>query len=314
MAPEKDFSSLFLKALGRPLQKSVSLSEYSNFRIGGQADYFFEAKTLEELVRAVNISRKYFVRYYVIGGGCNLLFDDEGFRGIIIKNTAKGISLRDERREVEALSGTRLDELVEFCMERSLTGFEFLAGIPGTVGGAVFSNAGAFGRCVGDFLREALLLDVKGKKISVSRDYFAFDYRDSFLKKKQHLLLQAAFALKPGKKEMIKETIAENLRSREERHPPQNTSYAGSYFKNPAFPDGKKVAAAYFLDQVGAKTLKIGGAAVYSLHSNFIVNQENASSGDVRALARELKNRVKERFGIDLEEEVIYLPAISSMP
>ena len=314
MAPEKDFSSHFLKALGRPLQESVSLSEYSNFRIGGRADYFFEAKTLEELVRTVDISRKSFVPYYVIGAGCNLLFDDEGFRGIIIKNTAKGISLRDEKGEVEVLSGTLLDELVEFCMERGLTGFEFLAGIPGTVGGAVFSNAGAFGKSVGDFLAEALLLDVEGKKIRVSRDYFAFDYRDSLLKKKHHLLLQAAFILKVGEKEMIKETIAENLKSREEKHPPQNTAYAGSYFKNPAFPDGKKVAAAYLLDQVGAKALKVGGAAVYSSHSNFILNQENASSEDVLALARELKSRVKEKFGIELEEEVIYLPAISSMP
>ncbi len=290
------------------------MSEYSHFKIGGRADYFFEAETLAELVRAVKICRKSNFPYYVIGAGCNLLFDDQGFRGIIIKNAAKGISLRKERGEVEALSGTSLNELVDFCLQRGLAGVEILAGIPGTVGGAVFSNAGAFGKSMGDLLKEAILLDEEGKKIRVSRDYFAFDYRDSFLKRKHLLLLKAVFILQPGEKERIKETIEENLKSRENKHPPQNTAYAGSYFKNPVFPDGKKVAAAYLLDQVGAKALKVGGAAVSSLHSNFIINQENASSRDIRALAQELKGRVKDKFNIELEEEVIYLPASSSMP
>jgi UDP-N-acetylmuramate dehydrogenase len=314
MAPEKDFSSLFMRAFGRPFRRSVPLSEYSHFKIGGRADYFFEAKTLAELVRAVKICRKSNVPYYVIGAGCNLLFDDQGFRGIIIKNAAKGIILRKERGEVEALSGTSLNELVDFCLQRGLAGVEILAGIPGTVGGAVFSNAGAFGKSVGDLLKEAILLDEEGKKIRVSRDYFAFDYRNSFLKRKHLLLLKAVFILQPGEKGRIKEAIEENLKSRESKHPPQNTAYAGSYFKNPVFPDGKKVAAAYLLDQVEAKTLKVGGAAVSSLHSNFIINQENASSRDIRALAQELKGRVKDKFNIELEEEVIYLPASSSMP
>lgn len=314
MAPEKDFASLFMRALRRRPRRSVPLSGYSHFRIGGRADYFFQPKTLEELVKAVEICRKSSVPYYVIGEGCNLLFDDQGFRGIIIKNTAKGISLKKERGEIEVLSGTRLNELIDFCLKRGLTGFEILAGIPGTVGGAVFSNAGAFGESIGDFLKEAFLLDEEGKKIRVSRDYFAFDYRDSFLKRKHLLLLKAVFILQPGGKERIRETIEENLKSREMKHPPQNTAYAGSYFKNPVFPDGKKVAAAHLLDQVGAKALKVGGAAVSNLHSNFIVNQKNASSEDIRALARELKIRVKEKFNIELEEEVIYLPASSSMP
>jgi UDP-N-acetylmuramate dehydrogenase len=314
MSLKENLPSLFLKTLGKTVKESVPLRDHSNFRLGGEADHFFQAKTLEELEKAVHIARKCSVSYYVIGAGCNLLFDDEGFRGLIIKNEAKGIKLKKEKSEVEALSGTPLDELVYFCLEKGLTGFEFLAGIPGTVGGAVFSNSGAFGGSIGDFLEEALLLGERGKRVRVNKDYFVFGYRESYLKRKHNLLLKAVFVLQPGDKARIEETIEMNLQKRERKHPPQSSAYAGSYFKNPVFPDGKKVAAAYLLDKVGAKGLRFGGAAVYDLHSNFIINQENASCEDVRTLAQELKQRVREKFGVELEEEIIYLPATSSMP
>lgn len=311
---KRDFLSLFLKEIGQPLKTSVLLREYSHFRIGGTADYFFEASTLEELEKAVRLARRFSVPYYVIGAGCNLLFDDKGFRGLIIRNAANGLSLRKGRAEVEALSGAPLEELVDFCLENSLSGFEFLAGIPGTVGGAVYGNAGALERYIGDFLKDAFLLDEKGKEVRVQKDYFAFNYRYSFLKQKHDLLLKAVFVLEHGDKDRIREKIKENLKNREKKHPSKNTAYAGSYFKNPVFPDGEKVAAAYLMDQVGAKALKVGGAAVSGAHSNFIINQKNASSRDVRTLAQEIKRRVNEKFGIELEEEVIFLPATSSMP
>lgn len=314
MERKRGFLSFFLKEVGKPLETSVVLREYSHFRIGGPADYFFEAFTLEELEKAVLAARRYSVSYYVIGAGCNLLFDDEGFRGLIIRNAAKGLGLRKDRTEVEALSGTPLEELVDFCLENSLGGFEFLAGIPGTVGGAVYGNAGALERCIGDFLKDALLLNEKGKEVKVKKDYFAFHYRYSFLKQKHDLLLKAVFILGQGNKDRIREKIEENLKNREKKHPSKDTAYAGSYFKNPIFPDGEKVPAASLMDQVGAKALKVGGAAVSSAHSNFIINQKNATSRDVRTLAEEIKCRVKEKFGITLEEEVIHLPATSSMP
>lgn len=314
MVSKRDFPALFLNHVGRPLMQSVPLSGYSNFSTGGEADYFFEALTLEELVKAFRAARQCSIRYYVIGAGCNLLFDDEGFRGLIIRNAARGLSLRSGEGEVEALSGTPLDELVRFCQESGLAGLEFLAGIPGTVGGAVFSNAGAFGRSMGEFLKEAVLLDEKGQELSVGRDYFGFGYRYSSLKQEHHLLLKAVFILRRGKRKEIRKRIEENLRKREKKHPPPHTKYAGSYFKNPVLPGGKKVPAASLLDEVGAKDLRVGGAGVCSLHSNFIINQQNASSRDILDLAQEIKRRVKEKFGITLEEEVIFLPADSSMP
>ena len=313
MEPKGDFPALFFKIVGRPLAKSVSLSQYSNFKTGGVSDYFFEAFTLEELVQAVRVARQSSIRYYVIGAGCNLLFDDEGFRGLIIKNGAKGLSLKSEG-EIEALSGTLLDELLRFCLKKELTGLEFLAGIPGTVGGAVFSNAGAFGGSIGDFLKEAILLGEDGQEMCVGREHFSFDYRHSSLKKKHDLLLKASFCLQRGRRQEIEKRIEENLRGREKKHPPKDTKYAGSYFKNPVSPDGKKVPVASLLDRVEAKSLRVGGAAVSSYHSNFIINQENASSRDILALAQEIKRRVKDKFGIELEEEVIFLPAESSMP
>lgn len=311
---KEDFPSLFFKALGKPLKKSVLLRNNSNFKIGGKADYFFEAFSKPELVNAVRIARECGLPYYVIGGGYNVLFDDEGFHGLIIKNEVKGLSRLGLKEEIEVFSGTPLKDLVQFCLKDGLSGFEFLAGIPGTVGGAVFGNAGAFRKSIGNFLKRALLLNERGEEMRVEKEYFAFHYRHSFLKKKHDLVLKVVFALKEGNRQIIKMKIEENLEKRRKKHPPQDIACAGSYFKNPILPDGSKVAAAYLLDQVGARGLKVGRATVYPAHANFIINLGGASSHDVLSLAKELKKRVKVKYGIKLEEEVFFLPANSSMP
>ena len=305
---QKDFPERFLKSVGKAASRAVFLRDYSHFKIGGAADYFFKATANKELVNAVRLAREYSIPFYIIGGGYNLLFDDDGFRGLIIKNEVKRIRRRD-KREVEVSAGTSLDDLIRFATEKNLSGMEFMAGIPGTVGGAVFGNAGAFERSIGDLLQEATLLDKKGMQIVVDRNHFQFRYRHSVLKKKHDVLLSAVFGLEEGKKKEIIALIDRNLEIRKEKHPPYDLACAGSYFKNPVLPDGRKVPAAYFLERVGAKKMKKGGAAVYPLHANFIINREKASAQDVLRLARELKNRVKERFDVDLEEEVIFLPA-----
>lgn len=313
-AEKKEFHHFFLEAVKKPVQKSVWLRDYSYFRIGGLADYFFEASSAQELKSSIGIARECSVPCYVIGRGSNLLFDDEGFRGLIVKNEVKGIKSMAQRTVIEVFSGTLLVELVQFSEKESLEGFEFLAGIPGTVGGAIFGNAGAFGRSIGEFLEKALLLDEEGREVQVNQDYFAFNYRQSFLHQKHDIILKALFALNPGNQEKIRGRIKGNLEIRRKKHPPQETAYAGSYFKNPVLPDGKKVAAGYLLEQVGAKRLKVGGAAVYSGHCNFLMNENKATARDILCLAEELKERVKEKFGVELREEVIFLPAASSKP
>jgi UDP-N-acetylmuramate dehydrogenase len=308
------FLRLFEEEVGKPVREGVRLRDFSNFRIGGPADYFFEAASAADLKAATLVAHGHSVPCYVIGGGFNLLFDDEGFRGLIIKNSVKGVGLAPFLAGLTAFSGTSLDDIVKFATANGLSGFEFLAGIPGTVGGAVFGNAGAFGRSIGEYLDDALLLDREGGEFRAQKEYFAFGYRQSGLKRKHDILLSLQFRLEARDKDEIKARIEENLAVRAQKHPPKETAYAGSYFKNPVRPDGTKVAAGYLLEQIGARDLRVGGAAVYPGHSNFLINRGTAAARDVLALAGKLKDRVKERFGIELEEEVIFLPAVSSEP
>jgi UDP-N-acetylmuramate dehydrogenase len=303
-----DFKEQFSKTLGKDLKQAVSLQDHAHFKVGGRADFFFAASSLPDLVQAVLLARQHKIPHYIIGGGYNLLFDDDGFRGLIIRNGVLGMGKKGTAT-IEVYSGTPIRELVEFCVANTLQGFEFLAGIPGTVGGAVFGNAGAFDRDIGSFLAEALILDNRGEQVQVDRDYFAFDYRQSRLRTNGDLLLKATFLLRKGDRQDIEERMAENLAKRKKKHPPWDVACAGSYFKNPVLPDGKRIPAAYFLDKVGAKSLSCGGAAVFSDHANFIVNRQAATAKDILSLALELKSRVKQEFGIELEEEVIYLPA-----
>jgi UDP-N-acetylmuramate dehydrogenase len=302
-----NFGTMFLESVGKPLQKNICLSEFSHFKIGGPADYFFEATSISEVSAAICLAREVQIPFYIIGGGYNILFADEGYRGLILKNSALGIT-RQRDSEIEVYSGTPLHEFLHFCTENNFGGMEFMAGIPGTVGGAVFGNAGAFKQSIGECMKRAFILDSNNRSVEVNKAHFKFSYRHSRLKKQHDILLKASFSLKESKKEDIVKKIQAILEKRKANHPPWDTACAGSYFKNPILPDGNKIPAGRLLDRVGAKGLQVGGASVYELHANFIINSENATAHDVRDLASELKRRVYEEFGIILEEEVIYLP------
>ncbi len=304
----QDFLQFFQNEVGKPVQQSVSLSEYANFRIGGKADYFFCAFSVSELEKAVALAKECSLPYYIIGGGYNLLFDDHGFRGLIVKNSIQGIE-RTQKDRVQVFSGTALPDFIQYCAEKSLGGIEFLAGIPGTVGGAVFGNAGAFDGEIGDHVLEALVFDESGSEKDVDKEYFAFDYRNSLLRKKRDIVLNVTFCLEEREGSEIKATIDEILEKRKKKHPHWNVACAGSFFQNPVLPDGRKVPAAQLLDQVGARDLAVGSAAVYEDHANFIINRGGATSKDVCQLAAELKKRVKSEFGVELQEEVILVPA-----
>jgi len=308
-----DFPWIFQQSMNKPLLLDVPLRNHSTFRIGGQARYFFEAEALPELVAAIGLCRRRDQPYYLIGGGSNLLFDDAGFQGLIIKNSCRGVTLREEE-EIEVLSGNRLSGVVEFAAAKGLEGMEFLAGIPGTLGGAVFGNAGAYGKAIGDLLKEAVLLDRQGEEIEVGADFFQFGYRSSSLRISHTVLLRAVFGLRRGEEAGIRARMEEYIVQRRANHPPAGTACAGCYFKNPVLPDGGKVSAGKVLDESGAKAVRWGDAAVSAKHGNFIVNEGQARAEDVLRLAEALKKRVRERCGYELEEEVIFLPATASMP
>jgi UDP-N-acetylmuramate dehydrogenase len=309
MERKEDFAAILARETGRPPFRDVPLREHSNFRIGGPADFFFEAAGRDDLRAALRTARACGLPAYVIGGGFNLLFDDAGFRGLILKNGSRGLALDPSGPRIRAESGTPLRELVEFASAAGLEGLEFLAGIPGSIGGAVYGNAGAFGRNLGDVLAEALLLGPGDEETRVPVGALGFSYRHSRLKSERRTVLESVFDLRAGRREAIRSRIGEYLALRADKHPPRDMAYAGSYFKNPVLPDGTRKPAGQLLEQVGAKDARVGGAAVYSGHGNFLYNTGGASAKDVLALAAMLKKRVYEAFGILLEEEVIALPA-----
>jgi UDP-N-acetylmuramate dehydrogenase len=271
---------------------------------------FFEARTGAALERAVSLAVREKYPFYVIGGGSNILFDDEGYRGLIIRNRLEGITREEGRLAV--LSGTLLATVLRETLSGGLSGLEFLAGIPGTVGGALYGNAGAFGSCLGDFLETATLLVPGGGSLEVGREGLGFGYRDSALKRNGAVVLRAVLLSPPGDKKTSDARIREVLEHRRQKHPPWGTACAGSYFKNPWPPGGDRLPAGRLLEQAGARGLAIGDAAVYETHCNFIINRGNARSRDVLLLAEELKERVFRQFGVRLEEEVIHVRADAS--
>lgn len=314
MNRNQEFLTRFEREVGCQLKENVVLADYSSFRIGGPADFFFEASTPEQLRTAVNLAREMALPYYVIGGGYNVLFDDEGFRGLIIRNSTEGLRYSLEEGWLQIYSGTRLGQLVRLATEKGLEGLEFLAGIPGTAGGAIYGNAGAFGRCIGELVKEVEVLGNDGQVKILDNRALDFKYRSSALKSDHRLIIKATLEIKSGSPSDVKKKVESILEKRAAKHPPAGTLCAGSYFKNPVLPDGQKVAAGYLLEQVGAKNLRVGQAAVYSGHCNFIINLGRATAREIRQLAFELKERVRERFDIELEEEVIFIPATASMP
>jgi len=308
-----NFVGLFVSSLGRPPAADVLLSEHSSFQIGGPADFFFEARSPEELKSAVRLARRQGLRHFVIGGGTNILFDDAGYRGLIVKNNARGLAWVEEDALLEALSGTKLADLVDFAAGHGLAGLEFMTGIPGTVGGAVFGNAGAFGRSIGQQLLEAVLFDRSDREVRVGRDLLAFSYRRSSLRQERVVLLKASFRLQPGQEGKIRADMDCFLEQRKARQPAWPAACAGCYFKNPVQLDGSRISAGKLLEEAGARGMSFGDASVSTAHCNFIVNRGQARASDVVGLAEELKRKVRERFGLELEEEVIRLAATDSM-
>ena len=291
------------EALGDRLKTDVALARYTTFGIGGKADLFYPAAKPDELIDAIITAQKLKVRFFVLGGGSNILVSDSGFRGLVILNQCRNIIA--DQNTVTCQSGAILSDVIKQACNYSLSGLEFAAGIPGTVGGAIWGNAGAFGKSVGEVLSQAVILTEKGEIKEVEKDYLRFAYRESRLKTTREVLLSATFGLEKGDKKEIEEKIKENLREREEKLPLHEKS-AGCFFKN-VMQGNKKISAGLLLDQIGAKGMQIGDAKVSTKHANMLINAKDAKAQEVKKLAQKLKKMVKEKFGINLQEEVVYI-------
>jgi UDP-N-acetylmuramate dehydrogenase len=296
------FENLF-ETLGHDLKQNEKLAPHTTFGIGGEALFFYAVRKPEDLIKAIQIVKQLDISFFVLGKGSNVLVSDSGFKGLVIKNQCDKIFSSD--KEITCQSGVLLDDLVSLSCENSLSGLEFAAGIPGTVGGAVCGNAGAFGKSVGDLLTEAIILNSEGRIEEVPKKYFEFGYRESKLKRTEDILLSATFKLMKGEKERIKKEVRKNLEERRKRLPQKEKS-AGCFFKN-VLENGKKISAGFLLEQVGAKKMREGDAAVFGRHANILINLGRAKAEDVRRLANLLKRKVKQKFDMDLEEEVVYL-------
>jgi len=304
VSPELVRASLS-QVFGDMVEFDKPLAPLTTYGTGGPAQYFLAARKVEYLCQAVKFAKDKDVPLFVMGGGSNLLVSDAGFKGLVVKVEINGIRLEPDSC-VRCGAGEDLMSLVDYATANSLSGLEFAAGIWGTVGGAIYGNAGAFGGEMKDVLKTMTIVDLDGNIRTVNVADCRFGYRDSFLKATGEVVVEASFRLSPGDKSSIENRISEILAAREDRHPTQGKS-AGCFFKNIPDPDQEhgKLPAGRLLEQAGVKGLSIGGAAVYEKHANMIVNTGNATSKDIRQLADIMKEHVQSKFGIVLEEEVI---------
>lgn len=299
------------KELGDKLEFNVVLKDYSSLKVGGVADYFYRADSIEDLVHAVSLAVKNHIPYFILGGGYNIVPSDQGFCGLVIKNQSSNIVISPESSTAIVDSGVGINKLVNLAAGYDLGGLEFLCGVPGTIGGAIYGNAGSFGSEIGDFIKSITMLDFKDGVASVvkrNREWFNFGYRQSKLKamldKKRPVILTATIQLARRRNDEIISLMQKNLQAKRQSQPLAEIS-AGSFFKNNG--QGKENAAGYLLENVGAKKMRVGGAAFSQKHANFLINRKNATAMDIASLAQKAKKKVKEKFNIDLIEEVEYI-------
>lgn len=302
------------------IQENTPLSALTTFKIGGVARYFTIVASDDEVAEALKYTKDHRLRVFVLGGGSNILFSDTGFDGLVIKLENKSI-VQDGTR-ITAGSGATLADVISFAGDAGLAGMELMAGIPGTIGGAVRGNAGAFGVEIGSLVVSVTFLDMKTLEIrTVSKEECQFSYRQSLFKKNMNfLVLSVDLALQAGGNKIdIKRIAEETIAKREAKHP-QHLACAGSFFMNPIVTDKKVLdeffrdtgvearmnvlPAGWIIDHVGLRGKKIGGAQVSEIHPNYIINTGTATAEDILILSSVVKQRVRTQFGIQLKEEV----------
>lgn len=297
------------------IKEHIPLAPYTTFGIGGPARYFVEVSHEAGIREALSWAREKNVSFFVIAGGSNLLIPDVGLDGLVIRIHGETFTMTE--RGIQAQAGCSLLSLIEASADEALGGWEKLAGIPGTIGGAVRGNAGAFGPEIKDFVTWVRAFNTETEEIhEFSNAECAFDYRMSFFKKnKQWIILDVHLALGESEGHLIAETI----REREKRHI-QNVKAAGSYFMNPVAPAnivsefeaekqttsrGGRVPAGWLIEKAGMKGSQLGGAQISPQQANYIINTGAATAEEVRELAQKVKDEVRRQFDVTLTEEAV---------
>ena len=285
--------------LGDKVKENVSLAPYTSARIGGPADVLIIAESADELARTVNLLRKQGLDYIMLGGGSNVLVSDRGVRGIVILNRAKAVRFHNgDQPSVTVESGVVFSNLAHRCASKGFAGLEWAATVPGTVGGAVYGNAGAFGGDMAGNLIWAELLTENGHE-KFTAEQMAYGYRTSVLKRAEldAMVLSAELSLKNSTKEEATVKIEQFSAHRKATQPPGASM--GSMFKNP---NGDY--AGHLIEAAGLKGARIGNAEISPLHGNFFINHANTKAEDILALIQLVKKTVKEKQGVELELEI----------
>jgi UDP-N-acetylenolpyruvoylglucosamine reductase len=280
------------------IKKDEPMSRHTSFKVGGLADYFITPKNKEELSKLVKICNKEGLKYCILGNGSNLLVSDKGYRGIIIHlgSHFSNVDIKDDI--IIAGSGILLGKLALKASASSLSGLEFAAGIPGSLGGAVFMNAGAYDGEISDILISVTAMTTNGDIVVFERDELKFGYRYSIFQDNNYIVLEVKIKLSHGKKELIEAKIKDFNNRRRDKQPLEFPS-AGSTFKRP-----EGYFAAKLIETVGLKGFKLGGAMVSDKHCGFVINKDKASALDIYNICKHVKKEVYEKLGVNLELEV----------
>lgn len=275
-----------------------SMKGHTTFRVGGPADYFVTPGEKEEIMAVLKCCREQRMPYYIVGNGSNLLVSDQGYRGVIIQIFKSMSRVECKGNTITAQAGALLSVVAGRALKEELTGFEFAAGIPGTLGGACVMNAGAYGGEMKDVLKRVTVLTAEGELLTLQRHELELGYRTSIIAKKNYIVLEAVLDLEKGDQESIRFRMEELGNKRSAKQPLEYPS-AGSTFKRP-----EGYFAGKLIQDAGLRGFQVGGAQVSEKHCGFVINKDKASAADIAELMHQVSERVEEKFGVRLEAEV----------
>ncbi|MBF0490902.1 MAG: UDP-N-acetylmuramate dehydrogenase [Candidatus Omnitrophica bacterium] len=289
---------------------NARLSDYTTFQLGGPCSCLIECQSPDDLQKTIATLSKNKTPFILIGGGSNLVVSDSGVTTAVIRYLSEEPLIERVGNEVIVSASTILDDLALFCVSEGLTGLNYTTGIPGTVGGAVVGNAGAWGKQVGDVLSSAVILDKSGNSKQVDRSYFAFQYRHSHLKESDEIVASVSFTLTPADPLVLAKERSEIVKLRAEKHPDLTRfPCAGSFFRNiePTPKADRRQVTGGFLEDAGGKHLKVGGAQIFEKHANIIVKGPGCTAQDVFDLHLQMMKVVKDKFDLQLNREVRFV-------
>lgn len=299
------------------VKHQASLSDFTTFRLGGNCPALLSCQTPKQIEKAIQSCVEQNIKFILMGGGSNLVVSDDGINCHVIRYVSEVPLIERQGNDLVVSASTSLDALAQYAAEEGLQGINCTTGIPGTVGGAIVGNAGAFGKQIGDVVKHVHVIDTSGTKKELKCSELGFVYRHSILKETDDIVVSVHLSLTPGDRALLLKEREDILSIRRAKHPDlTKTPCAGSFFRNvePTSSAGKRQAAGWFLDQAGGKDLISGGAQIFPKHANIIIKSQDCRAQDVYDLSKQMAGLVKDKFDLDLIREVRFVGKFDGMP